>query len=243
MAPRAALGAGSDDPALRGLDLTIGYATGAPVREHLEVVVPSGASTVITGPNGSGKSTLALALAGLLPPLGGEVAVASGLVPPPANRRQRRGDVRLSDPHTWTSGQLLTRLGTVFQEPEHQFVATCVRDEIAVGLRALRWAPQRITARVDELLALLHLEELASANPFTLSGGEKRRLSVGTVLAAGPSVIILDEPTFGQDYLTWSSLVELVGELRDQGRTIISVTHDQAYIEALGDHHIDLGAP
>ena len=226
--------------ALTGSDLTIGYRAGEPVLTGLDVTVPAGISTVITGPNGSGKSTLALTLAGLLPQLGGLVEASQAMIPQPANRRQRHLVQGLADPHTWTSRQLLTRLGTVFQEPEHQFVASSVRDELAVGLRALGQPAAAITTQVDELLSLLHLTTLADVNPFTLSGGEKRRLSVGTVLATGPSVIILDEPTFGQDRNTWCDLVLLIMGLLDEGRTVIGVTHDRAYIDVLGEHQIEL---
>jgi len=229
-------------PILQGLDLTIGYRPDQPVRSALNVAIPAGASTVITGPNGTGKSALALTLAGLLPQLGGTVAAADTLVPAPANRRQRRlAAGGLADPHRWTSAQLLTRLGTVFQEAAHQFVAGSVREELAVGLKALRWSPASIATRVDELLGLLHLDALADANPFTLSGGEKRRLSVGTVLASGPAVIVLDEPTFGQDRTTWLDLVGLINRVLDEGRTVISVTHDHDFLALLSQHRIDLG--
>jgi len=150
------------------------------------------------------------------------------------------GCLKKSDPHDWTSGQLLTRLGTVFQQPEHQFVTGSVRDELAVALHE-QGRPD-VDARVSELLAILHLEALADANPFTLSGGEQRRLSVGTVLAAEPAVIILDEPTFGQDRATWCDMVSLIRRLLDDGRTVISVTHDQDFIAVLGQNRIDLTA-
>ena len=231
---------------LRCLDLTIGYAPGHPVREHINIEIPAGVSTVITGPNGVGKSTLALTLAGLLPQLGGRVEASDELRPGAESRRQRqlvRQDADgLADPHTWTSRQLLTRLGTVFQQPEHQFVTASVRAELAVGLQTLGWSPPEVTARVDELLTQLHLDGLAGANPFTLSGGEKRRLSVGTVLATGPQIIILDEPTFGQDRATWCDLVQLIGTLLNEGRTVVSVTHDQQLIDVLGENRVDLGA-
>lgn len=98
---------------------------------------------------------------------------------------------------------------------------------------------------MDALLARLHLESLADANPFTLSGGEKRRLSVGTVLAAEPRVIVLDEPTFGQDRATWIDLVQLVQDVLEQGRTVISVTHDRDYLEVLGENELrlDIASP
>jgi len=232
-------------PILRGVNLAIGYTPGRPVHEHINIEIPAGVSTVITGPNGVGKSTLALTLAGLLPQLGGRVEASDDLRPNGESRRQRqliRYDAAgLADPHTWTSRQLLTRLGTIFQQPEHQFVTASVRAELAVGLQALGWAAPAVKERVDELLSLLHLDSLARANPFTLSGGEKRRLSVGTVLAAGPQVIILDEPTFGQDRATWCDLVALIGTLLEEGRTVISVTHDQALVDILGENRIDLG--
>lgn len=216
-------------PILVARDLAIGYGTTA-VRKGIDLEIPEGVSTVVTGPNGSGKSTLVLTLAGLLPALGGHVEAAASLAPPGR-----------SAPADWRSTELLTRIGTVFQSPEHQFVANTVADEIAVGLEALKIPRAQITETVDELLETLRLAHLAKANPFTLSGGEKRRLSVATVLACKPRIIVLDEPTFGQDRLTWTGMVDLVNRLRDEGTTIISVTHDQAYVEALGQNRIDMG--
>jgi energy-coupling factor transport system ATP-binding protein len=237
------------DWALRTHDLSVGYATDHPVRDHLDVIIPRGLSTVIVGHNGAGKSALALTLAGLLPPLAGTVTAASWLAPAPQTRRQRRlaSDTlppldALPHPNTWTSRQVLTRLGTVFQQPEHQFVTGSVRDELSVGLRALRWPAARIDARVAELLDLLHLDDVARANPFTLSGGQQRRLSVGTVLATQPSVVIMDEPTFGQDRVTWLDMVALVRRLVDEGGTVVSVTHDASFRDILGEHVIDLDA-
>lgn len=199
------------------------------VHSGLDVRVPSGAGTVITGPNGAGKSTLALTLAGLLPEHAGEVRSAPEL----AGRGGRR-------PFRWSSRELLTRIGTVFQEPEHQFLTQTLRDELAVGPKALGWSPARITEVVDELLERLHLAPLALANPFTLSGGQKRRLSVATVLAASPAVIVLDEPTFGQDRRGWVELVALLQEQIARGTSIVAVTHDSGVIRHLGAHRIEL---
>jgi len=219
-----------DAPILRAERLTIGY-PGSPVRAGLDLAIPAGVSTVITGANGSGKTTLALTLAGLLPPLAGTVIAAGALAPAGTPR-----------PHTWKSHELLTRIGTVFQSPDHQFVAATVADEIAVGLRALRQPAAQIESTVAHHLEILRLAHLAKANPFTLSGGEKRRLSVATVLACNPQVIVLDEPTFGQDRLTWAGLVDLIEQLVRGGTTVVSVTHDAAYTDALGQHLIDLEA-
>jgi len=217
-------------PIITTHDLSIGYEE-TTICTSLNLAIPAGLSTVITGPNGSGKTTLALTLAGLLAPLSGTVDVAEDLSP--AGRPH---------PHTWTSKELVPRIATVFQSPDHQFVTSTVFDEVAVGLRITKHPAEVVNQEVTRVLDLLHLDHLAKAHPLTLSGGEKRRLSVATALVSNPKVIILDEPTFGQDLLTWTSLVDLIRLLRDQGTTIISVTHDREYAHALGDYRIDMAA-
>ncbi|HWR85361.1 MAG TPA: ABC transporter ATP-binding protein, partial [Rhodoglobus sp.] len=166
----------------------------------------------------------ALTVAGLLPPVAGQVratdALAGGAGP---------------HPHRWRSRQLLTRIGTVFQQPAHQFLARTVREELEVGPRALGQKGD-----VDELLARLRLDRLARANPFTLSGGEQRRLSVGTALATRPRVLVLDEPTFGQDAGTWAELVALVAALLDHGTAVLAATHDGEFVDALADDVLEL---
>ena len=97
----------------------------------------------------------------------------------------------------------------MFQNPEHQFVTATVRDELALGPRRVG-LPEPRSGHVDELLDRLRLDRLAGANPYTLSGGEARRLSVATALATAPRLLVLDEPTFGQDRRTWIELVDLL---------------------------------
>ena len=219
----------SMDAVLSASGLTIGRDRRTPVLAGFDVVVPEGAGTVVTGPNGAGKSTLALTLAGLLPEVAGEVVAAPAL----ATRGVRR-------PSRWRSTELLTRIGTVFQEPEHQFLASTLRAELAVGPRALRMPEAEVDAIVDELLERLDLAPLAEAHPFTLSGGQKRRLSVATVLASAPAVIVLDEPTFGQDRRGWSELVSLLQREIARGRTVVAVTHDADVVRHLGQHRMEL---
>jgi energy-coupling factor transport system ATP-binding protein len=214
---------------LSARDLSIARPRAAVLRDGLDLELPAASSTVLTGPNGAGKSTLALTLGGLLPPLAGGVVAARELA-------GGLGDA----PIRWRSRDLLTRIGTVFQEPEHQFVASTVRDELGVGPRALGLPEHEVGARVDETMHRLRLDHLAAANPFTLSGGEGRRLSVGAALATRPAVVILDEPTFGQDRLGWIELVRLLHELVAAGTTLLSVTHDLAFRDALGAHRIEL---
>ncbi|MET1052257.1 MAG: ATP-binding cassette domain-containing protein [Mycetocola sp.] len=221
---------------LSARDLTVGrmpFGSKIPdvAASGIDLVLTEGTGTAITGPNGSGKSTLALTLAGLLKPVAGAVDAAPGLA---------RG--RGPSPIRWKSKDLLTRLGTVFQEPEHQFLASTVRRELAVGPTALKLGDREVSARVDDLLDRLRLAHLADANPFTLSGGEKRRLSVATVLATRPQILLLDEPTFGQDAVTWGELVSLLGDLVDHGSSVVTVTHDLALVEAFADTDLVLGA-
>ena len=140
----------------------------------------------------------------------------------------------------WRGRDLVRAIGTVFQDPEHQFVAATVRDELAVGPRRLGVGGHALTARVDELLERLGLSSLAGANPFTLSGGEKRRLSVATAIATAPPMVVTDEPTFGQDARTWEELVGLLADLRDNGCAVVMVTHDQALVEAIADRTLGL---
>ena len=199
------------------------------VLEGVQLDVSSAQGLAITGPNGSGKSTLGLTLAGLLPPVAGELTASDDL---------RRGIP--PRPWRWRSRDLLTRIGTVFQEPEHQFLAPTVRAELAIGPRALKLPQAEIDARVGELLDRLRLTHLAEANPFTLSGGEKRRLSVATVLATRPRLLVLDEPTFGQDSRTWSELVAILAELIDDGSGLVMMTHDSDLVATLADATLEL---
>jgi energy-coupling factor transporter ATP-binding protein EcfA2 len=111
-----------------------------------------------------------------------------------------------------------------------------VRAELEVGPRAVGMDPAEAARRVDELLVRLRLDGLARANPFTLSGGEKRRLSVATALATAPRLLVLDEPTFGQDARTWAELVALLVDLVDrEGVGVLAVTHDADLVRAVAD--------
>ncbi|UPL10207.1 ABC transporter ATP-binding protein [Microbacterium sufflavum] len=210
--------------------LAVARVKGRAVATGIDLDVHAGEAVAVTGPNGAGKSTLGLTLAGLLPPAGGAVVAAPELA-----------DGADPAPIRWSSRDLLTRVGMVFQEPEHQLLATTVRDELAVGPRALGLPEDEIAARTDELLSRLRLDRLAAANPYTLSGGEKRRLTVAAAIATRPRVLVLDEPTFGQDARTWAELVALLAALRDEGSAVVAITHDLDVARALHATRFDLG--
>lgn len=227
-APEVAPASSDAAPIARVTDLMIGYDASAPVRSGIDLTIERGVSTCIVGANGAGKSTFALTLAGLLPPLEGAVEVETS-------------DGTAGDPHEWSSKQLLGRMSMVFQEPEYQFLAATVAEELAIGPRAAGMTDEEIAPLVDEHLEALGLTKLARANPMTLSGGEKRRLSVATALISAPELLILDEPTFGQDRGTWLGLVRLLRAALDRGVTLVSITHDPAFVAAMGQHVVDLG--
>jgi energy-coupling factor transporter ATP-binding protein EcfA2 len=195
-----------------------------------DLQVRASEAVAITGPNGSGKSTLVLLLAGLLRPSRGAVVAGEALA---------RG--RGHDPiWRWSPRDLARRIGTVFQDPEHQFLTGSVFDELLLGPMQAGLDRGAASRRASELLDRLHLTHLADANPFTLSGGEKRRLSVATALVQAPSVLILDEPTFGQDRRTASELLRLLAALRDAGKAICFATHDREFAGALADRTLRL---
>src|SRR5690606_37928384 len=133
--------------------------------------------------------------------------------------------------HRWRARDLARVVGTVFQDPEHQFWTRRVRTELELGPTLPGLAAGRVARRVDELAERLRLKHVLNASPFTLSGGEQRRLSLATALASAPPILVLDEPTFGQDPGTWTELVGLLATLRDTGHGIVCVSHDRDFVD------------
>jgi energy-coupling factor transport system ATP-binding protein len=234
-APRRTRPAGPVGPTLlAGRQLGYRYpGSGRAALAGVDAEVNGGEAVAVRGPNGAGKSTFALMLGGLLPPSGGAVVASTAL----AGRYARK------PPHRWRAAVLAERIGSVFQNPEHQFLASTVYDELALGPRRAGHAAADVAKKVDELLERLHLSRLAGANPYTLSGGERRRLSVATAMAVAPRVLILDEPTFGQDRRTWTQLLDLLSGLRDAGTAVVAVTHDTDFVAALADRCLSLERP
>lgn len=210
-------------------DLAISH-NSEPIVRHINLEFKAGQITALVGANGAGKSTLSLTLAGLLPAVSGEV-VASDALTQGANG---------TDPMKWKSPDLAKRISYVFQNPEHQFACGSVLDEVMLGPLRTGVSADEARAKAQELLKRFRLARYAKANPYTLSGGEKRRLTVAASLAAAPRVLILDEPTFGQDRKTWLQIIRLIASLRSEGVSIIVVTHDRELVEALGARLVEL---
>ncbi|MFT4280300.1 energy-coupling factor ABC transporter ATP-binding protein, partial [Microbacterium sp.] len=195
--------------AVRGLSVRRGRTD---VLHDIDLDVRAGEFVAIVGRNGAGKTTLLQAVAGVIP-------VA-----------KRRVSIDGVDPARTDLRALSRRIGFVFQNPEHQFIAHTVFDELAHGLRRQRLPEPEVRRRAEEILERFGLADKADQHPFLLSGGQKRRLSVGTALVAGAPVLALDEPTFGQDRARADELLALLQELNTGGTTILVVTHDMQLV-------------
>ncbi|WEV70015.1 ATP-binding cassette domain-containing protein [Bifidobacterium sp. ESL0775] len=211
--------------------LSIGR-NGKAIAEHINVSFAAEQITALVGRNGVGKSTLSLTLAGLLEPVAGSVEASPELA------KGATGNA----PMEWKSTELAARISYVFQNPEHQFARGSVVEEVMLGLLRTGTLEDEAKEKAMALLRRFRLSQYASVNPYTLSGGEKRRLTVAASLAAAPRVIILDEPTFGQDRRTWMQIVSLIHSLRGDGVSVIVVTHDRDLVTALGARVIELQA-
>ncbi len=201
----------SKEPVFEVRDLSFAYGN-MPALKNVSLRVNQGDFLAIVGANGAGKTTLAKHLIGILKPAQGNIYL--------------RGEEFSRIP----AKQLARQVGFVFQNPEHQFVTETVADEIAYGLRVMGETEELVQAKTQELLDSFSLVRYAKANPFTLSYGEKRRLSVASMLAMGQDVLILDEPTFGQDERNANALLALLDKLNQQGKTIIVITHDMRMV-------------
>jgi energy-coupling factor transporter ATP-binding protein EcfA2 len=214
-------------PLLWARSLAVGYPNARAAQVDLDIDVAAGEILAVTGANGVGKSALALTLGGLIPPMAGEVSVAA----PAPN----------GPPHKWSSRELARHIGSVFQAPEHQFIGSTVRKDVGFGLRNRSHRAQ-LSAQVDATLTEFNLAAQHEQNPFTLSGGEKRRLSIADAVVLRPRILIFDEPTFGQDDVTRHDLVTSFRRLRDAGHAIVVVTHDERFVTEVADSQLVLMA-
>ena len=209
--------------------------------------VSAGECVAVVGPSGAGKSTLTALLAGVDTPTLGQVRAGAALLagmgsnPGKGSSSGGNGTDVAEAIHCWTSRVLAARFGWVPQQAEHVVVARTVRDDVLSTSRLLGLDDEATQARVDGLLEVLGLSALSGADPHHLSGGEMRRLALAGAIAHGPSVLVLDEPSVGQDRLTWSAVAGVVVAARDAGVGVVLATHDPLLI-ALADRRITLSA-
>jgi energy-coupling factor transport system ATP-binding protein len=200
--------------------VTFAFDRGEPVVSEVSLSIGAGERVALTGPNGSGKSTLSRLLIGLLRPDAGTIRLA--------------GD----DPATLPAEALARRAGYVFQDPERQFLAATVADEVRLGLRPDEL--ERVEGLMDALR--LPLEHFGARSPYRLSGGEQRRLSIASVLARRPELIVLDEPTFGQDRHGHAALLGILADRIEQGTAVLAATHDERFVAAFAERRVEMDA-
>lgn len=183
------------------------------ILQDIQLEVKQGEFLAIVGKNGAGKSTLLHLLAGILSPDRGERTFLA------------------KDYDEWFEHDFRKQIGFVFQNPEHQFITNTVFDELAFGMKLHQLPEEKIAEQVNELLETFGLKKHRWSNPFSLSGGQKRRLSVATMLDEMPKLLLFDEPTFGQDARTTRQLMQLVTHLHERGTSIVFVTHDMDVVD------------
>jgi len=194
-----------DVPALQGLTLTI----------------RPGEQLGLIGPNGSGKSTLLRLLAGLAFPESGTILFDNSPLTEKAFR---------SDPFSFAFRQ---RVGLVFQNPDVQLFNPTVFDELAFGPLQLRWPAAQIRERAEAVMHQLEITYLSARPPHRLSGGEKKRVAIASVLILDPDVLLLDEPTAALDPNSEGKILDLLSSFTNTGKTVITATHDLASLERI----------
>jgi cobalt/nickel transport system ATP-binding protein len=188
----------------------------------------AGESIALLGANASGKSTLLHMLDGLYFPTSGVVKAfgttldENSVETPPFSRDFRR------------------QVGFLFQNSDTQLFCTTVEEELSFGPLQLRLSPEEVEKRVNETLELFGIERLRRRSPQTLSGGEKKKVALASVIACGCNVILLDEPSAGLDPRTQQWLAEFLRELRKVGVTLITASHDLAFMAEIADRAIIL---
>ena len=210
-----------------------------PALADVSLRVRRGEKLALLGANGCGKSTLLKLLDGLVFPDSGTYTAFGTSVT----------EATLEDEQF--SRAFRSRVGFVFQNSDAQVFSPTVRDEVAFGPLNMGMSRDEVVARVADTLAMLDIEDLADRAPFQLSGGQKKRVAIASVLVMNPDVLIFDEPTAALDPRTQQWLTELIVELNRAGKTIIIATHDLSSLEQLTDrcvvfdeeHHIVAEGP
>jgi energy-coupling factor transport system ATP-binding protein len=193
-------------------NLFFSYSTGLEALKGINLTVKDGEFLAIMGQNGAGKTTLVKHFNGLLKPTKGEVLI---------------DNINTQD---ISVAKLARKVGFVFQNPDHQLFSESVEDEISFALKNFGFEEKVIKKQVDWALNLLDVVEYRKTSPFMLSGGERKRVALASILAWDPKIIILDEPTIGQDHQQKEKLQQFILQLNSQKKTVIVVTHDVEFV-------------
>ena len=200
--------------------------------KDINLTMTAGEQITIIGANGSGKSTLLLILDALIYATSGEVyAFGNPVTEERFNALEDNEFARY----------FRTKVGFVFQNPDVQLFSSTVFDEIAFGPLQLGLPREDVVKRTEEVMAMLALSNIRDRAPHTLSGGERKKVCIGSILSNNPDVLLLDEPTGGLDPRTQLWLTELLQDLAKAGKTIITATHDMNIVEQISTRSIVFG--
>lgn len=212
----------SSKPIIEIKDLHYSYQDRTDALKGINLTIHEGEVVAILGRNGSGKTTLARHIIGLLQPTRGQVVVGGR-------------DVAVTPTH-----ELTQEIGFCFQNPNHQLVSFKVRDEMTFGLKAHNIDPAEFDQRLQRALELVDMLDVIDAEIFDLGKGQKQRLALASVLTLNPRILVIDEPTTGQDPQMTSQIFEIIKNLNDLGTTILMITHRVDYAAAYADRAVVL---
>ena len=207
------------------IDLEYQYADGTPALDRLNLCLAGGNSIALLGANGSGKSTLLRLLCGLYEPTRGEV-------------HYQRQNIHAAN---FQQGEFRRAVGFVFQNTDAQLFNASVLEEVAFGPRQLGLSDAASQQRAHETLEFLGIAHLADRAPFRLSGGEKRKVAIASVLSMNPDVLLFDEPFLGLDPRSQSWLVRTINQLQSVGTTTIIATHTLDMVPRIAQSVLILG--
>jgi len=195
--------------------------------DGVDLRIERGEQVALLGANGSGKSTLLKLLDGIVSPTGGSMRAMGRDVSAVANGHD--------------AFRFHREVGLVFQDPDIQLFSATVRDDVAFGPLQLGLTRDEVKAAVDAALAQMEITHLADRAPFELSGGEKKRAAIASVLSLGPEVLLLDEPTAALDPRTKWLLVNLIHKLGEGGKTLVTATHELDIVPIIANRVVVIG--
>lgn len=209
-------------------DVRYEYSRGHVALDGITLSIEEGERVVLLGANGSGKSTLLKLMDGLYTANGGTFRVFGD-------------EVKNLESDLQAANRFHQRIGLVFQDPDIQLFSPTVGDDVAFGPLQLNLPLKEVRERVEAALNQMGIMHLRDRAPFELSGGEKKRAAIASVLSLEPDVILFDEPTASLDPRTKWVLVNLIQELEDQGKTVVTATHELEIVPLIADRVVVLG--
>jgi energy-coupling factor transport system ATP-binding protein len=218
--PPPAISPRNSDTLIKTENLSFGYIKDNLIIKQMNLEIDQGDFVAIIGQNGAGKTTLAKQLNGLLIPTSGKVFIDGQ-------------DVTGKKPE-----EMASIIGYVFQNPDHQIFSTTVYNEILFGLKIANLSQTEINQRIEEVLEFTNLSDFKDTHPFSMGKGERQKLAVASILALKPKILVVDEPTTGQDWKGIRVMMEMMKTLNEHGTTIIMITHDMDVVSRYANHVI-----